>query len=427
MKRKSIILSCVMVFCLMAGVFSANAAYDIALEATDGATAQDTFDPLDTYMYLNINLAADSGGVAGCAFTLTYPADKLEIENPTNPGNLPDSASTPDITSIFPFMTAEKYTRCENSSEAGKIMFAGAEIDENGGSKFHYYDTTLFTVKFKMISSGTVDFELMQTTLTNADAGWNGEGVPVVVGALPNTDPNFGGDLTDDFPILLSNFAVNPALTVTISGDNPYEDWKAANSYDIGGPMEDDDHDGLTNGEEFNDGNNSSDPTNQGDPVSSVTNVDVTNPSTWPTATYPDYDAREDFRVSNLDIDGNGTVQLEFDAVLLFRRLAEKDVGMDIFGNGLPDGALGAGATRTDAAAIRAYVDAISDTVYDIDASGSPVLEMDGVLISRRLAEKDVGMDIFGAAFEDGAIDEINAERREPQELRDYIDLLFPD
>ncbi|MCP4111949.1 MAG: hypothetical protein GY749_41545 [Desulfobacteraceae bacterium] len=413
MKRKSMILSCVMVFCLMVGVFSANAAYDIALEATDGETVQTIFTP-GGYLYLNINLAADSGGVAGCAFTLTYPADKLELENPTNPGNLPDSASTPDITSIFPFMTAEKYTRCENSSESGKIMFAGAEIDpENGGSKFHYIDTTFFTVKFKVKStaSGAISFELMQTTLTNADAGWNGEGVPVVVGALPNTDANFGGDLSDDFPVLLENFASNPTLTVQSSVTNPYEEWKAANGYndpDIGGPAEDYDHDGFSNDQERLNG---SDPTLE---TGNTTGVDVTDSSTW-TAVGPSYNALEDFRVSNLDIDGSGEATLGGDAMLLVRYLAGFS-GANLLGDSVDT----ANCTRCTADEISAYVDAVEETVYDVDGSGQPTLGGDAMLIIRHAAGF-TGDNMLG-----DSVDTEYCTRCTSDEISGWIDLLFP-
>ncbi len=194
--------------------------FEISLQTTTNVTLGSEYLP-GYDLYLNINLAAGSDGIAGCAFTLTYPSDLLTAPL-TNPSNLPDSASSPDITSIFPFMIAGKYSRCENSSE-GKIMFAGAEITAKGCSKAHTEDVTLFTVKFKVknYADGDIKFELMQTQLINSDAGWNGDGVPVLVGAIPDDDPNFGGDLSDDFPVLMGNFSVNPTVTCR-AGPGPF-------------------------------------------------------------------------------------------------------------------------------------------------------------------------------------------------------------
>ncbi len=401
MKHKSMILSCVMIFCLVAGVFSANAAYNITLEATtDGETVASVFSP-GSDLYLNINLAAGSDGVAGCAFTLTYPSDLLTAPV-TNPSNLPDSASSAGITSIFPFKTAEKYTRCENSSEAGKIMFAGAEITDEGGSKVHPWDVTLFTVKFtvKSTASGNATFELMQTVLTNADAGWNGEGVPVIVGAVPNTDSAFGGDLSDDFPVLLPNFAANPTLTIS-TGDCPYCDWKEENDYDgtgstpdIGGEEDDYDHDGYSNLDEMN---------NDTDPY--VDNA----------AGAPGYDEIGDLRVSNLDVDGNGQAMLSSDAMLVIRYM------FGVTGSALTDGLVDtANCTRCTPELIGTYIEKVKD-VYDVDSSGEPTLSGDIMIIIRYM------FGVEGEPMIDGLLDEEFAERRDPGDIADYIKLILPD
>jgi hypothetical protein len=96
---------------------------------------------------------------------------------------------------------------------------AGAEIDtSNGGAKYSAsFEMAIFTVKFTVKNDAPLDsFDLSvtQTELLNPDAGWGidsdqdgtkdtPEPVPVLVGALDNGDPNFGGaDLTDDFPVL---------------------------------------------------------------------------------------------------------------------------------------------------------------------------------------------------------------------------------
>lgn len=421
MKRKSLVLSCLMVFCLVVGVFSANAqnGYNITLEATsDGSTVQTNF-AAGAELYLNINLDAGSDGVAGCAFTLTYDDTKLTAP-PTTADGLPQTAG--DITSIFPFTTVVDGTTTKthrvNASETGKIYFSGAEITAEGGSKTHPYNVTLFTVKFTVmdpVTSGDAVFTLNQTMLLNEAAGWGtggqAEGVPIIVGAIPKTDPNFGGDLTDDFPVKLATFTTPPTLTVTIGEIGPYEEWKAANGYnnpDIGGPMDDYDNDGFTNDQERL---NNSDPTDgvTGD----ISNVDVTNPATWP-AVGTGYNALSDFRVANLDVDGNGTAELGTDGVLMIRYL------FGYRGAELIDGAIGSGAKRDTAAKIEAYLAVVNEAVYDVDDSGKPTLGEDGVMLLRYL------FGYRGAELIQDAVDTTYCNRCAAAEIEAYIQKLFP-
>jgi hypothetical protein len=77
---------------------------------------------------------------------------------------------------------------------------------------------------------GTHTFRLEQTELFNLEAGYgtdndeNGifslgdtkDKVPVLVGAIPNTDPNWGGDLSDDFPDLTTDLGTLPTLQINI-------------------------------------------------------------------------------------------------------------------------------------------------------------------------------------------------------------------
>ena len=196
--------------------FPTFAAYTLSLEAKDGKTQ---FKPGED-LYLNIILS-DADGVAGCAFTLNYDTNAVDPP-PTNAEGLPVNSG--DITSIFPFMQDSTPTHRENSGEAGKIYFAGAEIAGDGGAKYGPGAITLFTVKFKVKTDalpGDFSFSLTQTELFNPAAGYgtdaNSNGVydpgtddtkgkvPVLVGALDMNDQNFGGDLSDDFPILLGD------------------------------------------------------------------------------------------------------------------------------------------------------------------------------------------------------------------------------
>lgn len=439
MKHRSFILSWLMVFCLAVGVSAAD--YNLALQATtDGNTVGTVFPP-GSDLYLNIDLVAPATGkVAGCAFTLTYDATKL-TGPATNTEGLPTTAS--DITSTLLTMTINstlQKTHRVNSSTAGQILFSGAAIDTNGGAGFSYQDATLFTVHFKVnaTASGDIVFGLKQTTLNNTAAGYAaaGEGVPVLVGAIPNTVtsctnwayPNtackdgYGNDLSDDFPILLQTFATNPSLTVS-AGADACGDWIktypkiTASGRDMG-CFDDWDHDGFTNDQERLAG---TDPTvaNGTVPTPIQNPLFVTTPSLWP-AVGTGYNALTDFRVANLDIDGNGTAGLTTDALLLIRHMAGPAVFNDA---ALIDGAVGTGATRTTAAAIRAYIDAIQPTVYDIDDSGVPALTTDALLIIRHMAGPAVFND---AALIDGAVDTANCARCTATEIRAYINMLFP-
>jgi hypothetical protein len=419
MKHKSFILSLAMVICLAVGAGAAD--YNLTLQATTDGNTVDTVFPPGSNLYLNIDLVAPATGkVAGTAFTLTYPSDKLTPPTTTAEG-LPDPSG--DIISTLLMMTINsnnEKTHRVNAGTADSILFSGAAIDTNGGAGFHYQDATLFTVKFtvKDTATGDITFGLKQTVLTNADAGWNGEGVPVLVGAIPNTDANYGGDLSDDFPVLLQNFAANPSLTVS-AGASDYATWRdtnypaiAASGRDIG-PMDDWDHDGFTNDQERLNG---TDPTVDN---GSVSGVDVTNSATW-AAVGAGYDATKDFRVSNMDIDGNGTPGLTTDALLLIRHMA----GSAVFNDAqLIDGAVGAGCTRCTAAEIRPYIEAIKGSVYDVDGSGVPALTTDALLIIRHMAGPAVFND---AALIDGAVDTGSCTRCTAPEIRAYIDMLFP-
>jgi hypothetical protein len=220
MKRKSKLFGVLILLWVALGMaFPAFAEYTLSLLAKDGAGNTKTEFSRGEYLYLNINLS-DAAGVAGCAFTLEWDTDVL-IPPSTDSEGLPVNSG--DITSAFPFTQNSTPTHRENSTEAGKIYFAGAEIDPaDGGAKHPAGPINLFIVKFKVKENaavGNVSFSLTQTELFNPAAGYgidantNGvfdEGdtkgkVPVLVGALANSDPNFGGDLSDDFPILLGD------------------------------------------------------------------------------------------------------------------------------------------------------------------------------------------------------------------------------
>jgi hypothetical protein len=229
MKQKRLLIAVLIVLCVVVAMASpVFAQYTLSLVAKDAVGTEKTQFARGEYFTLNINLN-NAAGVAGCAFTLNFPANVL-ASPATDANGLPVNSS--DITSAFSFIQTfpvqtglnPEITYRENSSEAGKIYFAAAEIDPaDGGAKYGVGAITLFTVKLKVKESATTgnfNITLTQTELFNPAAGYGtdvdtdgiyDEGVdtkgkvPVLVGALDKNNSNFGGDLSDDFPILLGD------------------------------------------------------------------------------------------------------------------------------------------------------------------------------------------------------------------------------
>ncbi len=209
------------------------AAYTLSLSATDQAGTEKTQFQRGEDLYLHIEVD-DPAGIAGAAFTLVY--DPAFLTAPaTSPGGTPVNSG--DLTSSFPFSfqsgEINEQTHRENSDTANaRILFAGAAIDESTGGAPGGSSTSLFTVRFTVNGDAAqyspFAFQLAQTMLWNPLAGYgldasdnpvtvdraydpgNGdqmEPVPVLVGALPNTDPNFN-DLALAFPELVDNLPV---------------------------------------------------------------------------------------------------------------------------------------------------------------------------------------------------------------------------
>jgi len=87
-------------------------------------------------------------------------------------------------------------------------------------------------------------------------------------------------------------------------------------------------------------------------------------------------------------------------------------------GTSLTTGVLGSTATRTDPAAIKAYLDGIR-SVLDIDDNGTANALTDGLLIVRYL------FGLRGTSLIAGAVDPL-ATRKTAQEIEAYIQTLIP-
>ena len=230
MKRNYFLFTLWLSFCLTLSFASIAQSYTLTLETTsDGATAKSIFNQGDS-IYLNI-VANDATGIAGCAFTLTYPANTLSAPQIGTEG-LP--LNSDDITSFFGFTFLKDGTTYQIhresvtiSEDVGKIYFSGAAINATtGGAKSLSGPVVLFTVNFTVKSDapviGNYTFSLSPTTLNNTQAGYSasGEPVPVLVGAVDKNNANWATP-TAAFPVLLQTMnAVTKTFDVAPSGDS---------------------------------------------------------------------------------------------------------------------------------------------------------------------------------------------------------------
>jgi hypothetical protein len=290
----------------------AVAGYNFSLEtiADGGVNPQMSFRQGDMF-HLHVILD-NTTNVAGTAFTLTY--DNTKVTGPaTNKEGLPIIAG--EITSHFPFMYSTIKTYRANSSEINNIYLTGAEIDlSTGGAKWDGAEITIFTIKFRVKPNaplGLHAFRLKQTELFNLKAGYgtdnDGNGifstgdtkdkVPILVGAIPKTDPKWGGDLSDDFPNLTPDLGLLPLLNINILA------------------CPDDDFDGLCNSVETNTGiyndvyDTGTDPNDADTDNDGLSDgIEVNNLSTNPNVTDTDGNGIPD---ADEDSDGDGFTNAE--------------------------------------------------------------------------------------------------------------------
>jgi len=279
MKYRPTILAWLFASIFMVGLATTASAATISLVPSENAPDRGETFTLDIVI-------DDPTGVAGCAFTLNYPADRLIAPDPQAEGQVAGITST-----FFLNFNSTRMHR-ENTSTSGKILFSGANINTStGGAPWTLTNMILFTIPFTVKSDaplGEFDFSLEQTQLLNADAGWgdgvNPESVPVLIGAVDNTHQDWS-DLTKAFPAVPSTF-VSP-LTVT-PGIDPCADTDLdelcdtveTNTGIYVGPQDtgtdpnnsDTDGDGLDDGDEIN--------THSTNPVNADSDTD-TMPDGW--------------------------------------------------------------------------------------------------------------------------------------------------
>ena len=278
-----------------------------------------------------------------------------------------------------------------NNEGVSKTMVAAARCTSTPQSS----ENELMLITVHASKEGTVT--LKPTVLNNPDAGYT---VDTPIDVLVGSDSNKDSTEEGAYPVLI-NSEMAPIITNVVpyeggdtDGDNLPDNWETQyfSSINVTDGSTDYDHDGYVDSQELA---NNSDPTVQD------------------TSDKPGYNDLTDYRVTNLDIDGNGSAVLGSDGVLLLRYL------YNLRNDKLIVGAVDSSCVRCDATAIQNYIAKVKDAIYDVDGSGTVDLGSDGVIILRYM------YNLRNDKLIDSAIGN-NASRQTAPEIQDYIAPLIP-
>ena len=278
-----------------------------------------------------------------------------------------------------------------NNEGASKAMIAAARCTPTDNS------TENELMKFKVEATQEGCVTLTPTVLHNDSAGYTTP-TPIDVLVGSSTDPNIEPTDLNAYPVLIDSLmppvSVCLGSVVDIDKDGLPDSWESEHfgSITVTDGSSDFDHDGYSDAQEYT---NNTDPT-------------VQNESGG-----PGYNELTDYRVTNLDIDGNGTASLGSDGVLLLRYL------YNLRNDKLIVNAVEPSCVRCDATAIQDYIAKVKDAIYDVDGSGTVDLGSDGVIILRYM------YNLRNEKLIDSAIGN-NATRQTATEIQDYISPLIP-
>jgi hypothetical protein len=311
MKSKIIYGTVFLALVSLIGLVPMAQAVTIIPSSTDNSgSVDDTFAPDESFYFLiDIDEAAD---VAGAALTIEYDAAAFEVDetNEAGEGYFIVGTSAPEDGIFCHVVTHNSITivpsigNKDTYAAEGDLLLSGAYIDPTTGGGAYIGVQALFKVKFRAKSGAdqvSYPFNVSQTQLLNADAGWGidtdtdgtpdaPENVPVIVGAVDNTHGNWGGDLADDYYVILGD-AANPytAKTHTVYieavSDDIDNEWELTHFGDLGTatPTSDTDSDGyLDTHEQPPPMGNDTDPNVQDDPDFSDPKYDASTDNRGP-------------------------------------------------------------------------------------------------------------------------------------------------
>lgn len=341
----------------------------------------------DTDQTLSIEITVDDPtGISGAAFSLEYSSSLTVsvastffdtfVNQFTACGLDPDQIAAIEI----PVGYSQPLITNEVAGPPNHMKISAARCEPAAGDASH----VLFTLDVSLKAgqpAGDYSLAITPTTLNNTDAGYAGAGetIDLLIGSSPPSlvfpvildDDGYAANVVDGSATFTEPF-------VDTDGDGMDDDWEEDNFGDLS-------HDGT--GDTDRDGYSDKDEHDN--------DTDPNDPVTMDPPGGPGYDPLTDIRVTNLDIDGDGNVDALSDGILIIRYL----FGFQGGGPTWIDGAVSAGATRTTAAEIETYIASVL-VMLDIDGDGNADALSDGILIVRYL----FGFQGGGPTWIDGAV-----------------------
>jgi hypothetical protein len=293
----------------------------------------------------------------------------------------------------------------------GKVSYIGDEVasfNTTGSISGHHVSKTMYSIvqcipteslienelnTFKVVASKNGNTTLKPTVLNNPDIRYDGASIGLLVGSNPDKQPTDH----DVYPVIIERGEVSLVKSFE-SGDSDKDNladaWELVHfgSIDVSDGSTDYDNDGYLDSQEYA---NSSDPKEKNDAGGSG------------------YNELTDYRVTNLDVDGNGIADGGTDGLLLIRYIFR------LTGDNLLKRAIANDASRKTEDDIMEYLNKIEYAILDVDGNGRVDAGTDGLLLIRYL---------FGLTGDNLIMRVIadDASRTTAEEIINYLEPMTP-